>query len=299
MTAVLRAVGDRVAASLRGTLSGSATGVPEWVAALAEPGDAGWSGPGSASWAVHGSLATLIGGIRALALQALHPLVLAGVDQHSSYRTDPLSRLWNTNRFITITTFGSSAQAAAEVEMVRAIHRRVVGVAADGRPYRADDPHLLGWVHLTLTHSMWWAFEHFHDDLDLGADADAYFAETAQVGAALGVTDPARTAAEASDQLDAYLPELTRDDITERTLHFIERPPLSGLTAVGYRPLAAAAWWGLPAAVRPLAGPGPLVPFPEQAARLELAGLRAALRRSPAQANAYGRAAPEEDEQAG
>jgi uncharacterized protein (DUF2236 family) len=292
VSSILRPLTDRVAASLRTTLSGSPSGTPQWVDALAEPGDVGWSGPGSASWAVHGSLATLIGGIRALVLQALHPLVLAGVDQHSDYRADPLGRLWNTNRFITVTTFGSSDQAAREVELVKAIHRRVVGVAADGRPYRADDPHLLGWVHLTLTDSMWWAFEHFHDAVDQPADADAYFAQTARVGEALGVADAAHTAAEAADQLAGYLPELARDEITERTLHFIKRPPLKGvITGLGYQPLAAAAWWGLPAPAKPLAGPGPYVPFPEQAARLELAGLRAALRQSPAQFNAHARAA--------
>jgi uncharacterized protein (DUF2236 family) len=290
VTALLRSVSDRVAASLRTTLSGSPTGVPAWVAELAEPGDAGWSGPGSAAWAVHGSLSTLVGGIRALVLQALHPLVLAGVDQHSDYRTDPLGRLWNTNRFLTVTTFGSSAQATREVEIVKAIHRRVVGVAADGRPYSADDPHLLNWVHLTLADSMWWAFERFHDAEDQPADADAYFAQSARVAEALGVVDPARTAAEARAQLDAYLPELVRDEITERTLRFIRRPPLTGLTAVGYQPLAAAAWWGLPEAMRPLAGPGPRLPFPERAAAAELAGLRLALRRSPAQRNAHARA---------
>jgi uncharacterized protein (DUF2236 family) len=290
MTAVLRSVADRVAASLRTTLSGSASGTPEWVDALAEPGDAGWSGPGSAVWAVHGSLATLIGGIRALVLQALHPLVLAGVDQHSDYRSDPLGRLWNTNRFITVTTFGTSEQAAREVELIRSIHRRVFGTAADGRDYRADDPHLLGWVHLTLTDSMWWAFEHFHDSVDQPADADAYFAQTARVGEALGVIEPAHTAAEAAEQLASYLPELTRDEITERTLQFIQRPPLPGLTGVGYRPLAAAAWWGLPEAARALAGSGPRVLFPEQAAKAELAGLRVALGPSPALAHAHARA---------
>jgi uncharacterized protein (DUF2236 family) len=295
VTALFRPLTDRVAASLRTTLSGSPSGTPAWVDALAAPGDAGWSGPGSATWAVHGSLATLIGGIRALVLQALHTLVLAGVDQHSDYRTDPLGRLWNTNRFITVTTFGSSDQAAAEVELVKSIHRRIVGVAADGRSYRADDPHLLGWVHLTLTDSMWWAFEHFHDSVDQPADADAYFAQTARVGEALGVVGAARTAAEAADQLGAYLPELARDEITERTLHFIKRPPLQGwLTGLGYQPLAAAAWSGLPAPAKPLAGPGPCVPFPEAAARFELAGLRAALRQSPAQFNAANRSASAE-----
>ena len=36
----------------------------------------------------------------------------------------------------------------AAVDAVRAIHDRVVGVLDDGTPYAANDPHLLGWVHV-------------------------------------------------------------------------------------------------------------------------------------------------------
>ena len=52
-------------------------------------GDAGMFGPDSVTWRVHADLSMLVGGIRALIVQTVHPLAIAGVAQHSQYRTDP------------------------------------------------------------------------------------------------------------------------------------------------------------------------------------------------------------------
>ncbi len=106
-------------------------------------------GPDSAMWAVHTDLAMLVGGLRALLLQTLHPLALAGVTQHSSYRTDPLGRLQRTGAFLGATTFGTAEESDRAIATVRAIHTRVTGTTRDGRPYSALDPHLLAWVHCT------------------------------------------------------------------------------------------------------------------------------------------------------
>ena len=89
-----------------------------------------------------------IGGLSALLLQSLHPLAMAGVDQHSGFRGDPWGRLARTSHFLAVTTFGSAADAEAEIAQVRAVHRRVRGRAPDGRAYAASDPHLLSWVHV-------------------------------------------------------------------------------------------------------------------------------------------------------
>ena len=60
----------------------------------------------------------------------------------------PVGPLQRTSAFLAVTTFGTAADAQRAVDKVRGIHRRVHGVAPDGRPYRADDPHLLEWVHI-------------------------------------------------------------------------------------------------------------------------------------------------------
>ena len=89
-----------------------------------------------------------VGGIRALLLQSLHPLAMAGVAGHSGYRGDPWGRLQRTSYFLAVTTFGLASDAQAATRRVRAIHERVTGTAPDGRPYAAPDPRLLTWVHI-------------------------------------------------------------------------------------------------------------------------------------------------------
>ena len=45
--------------------------------------------------------------------------------------------------------------------MVDGVHERVSGIADDGRPYSAQDPRLLLWVHVGLTDSMLVAYERY------------------------------------------------------------------------------------------------------------------------------------------
>lgn len=118
-----------------------------------EGGDPGLTGPGSASWQVLGEPAAIAGGVRALLIQTLHPLAMAGVADHSDYQDDPLGRLRRTSRYVTTVTFGTTDQALEVTRIVRRVHARVHGTAPDGRPYRADDPELLAWVSCVLTSS--------------------------------------------------------------------------------------------------------------------------------------------------
>jgi uncharacterized protein (DUF2236 family) len=87
---------------------------------------------------------TPVVGIRALLLQALHPLAMAGVDQHSTWRTDPGARLASTAAYEITISYGEVAAAAAAAARVRKIHTSIRGTdPATGKPYAADDPVLL------------------------------------------------------------------------------------------------------------------------------------------------------------
>src|SRR6202046_3226602 len=94
---------------------------------------------------VHGDAAMFVGGLRALLLQSLHPQAMIAVAQHSDYRNDPWGRLQRTSTFLAVTTFGAADDAQRAVDQIGRVHRHVTGTDTDGRPYRADDPHLLRW----------------------------------------------------------------------------------------------------------------------------------------------------------
>src|ERR1039458_5927202 len=54
-----------------------------------DPADDGFFGPGSVTWRVSADLAVPVAGLRSLLMQALHPLAMARVDQHSGWGQDP------------------------------------------------------------------------------------------------------------------------------------------------------------------------------------------------------------------
>lgn len=202
-------------------LSGDDDGQPAWVRELGDPGDEGWFGPDSTSWQVHGSLATLVGGIRALLLQACHPLALAGVEQHSSYREDPLERLQRTNRFLTSTIFGSTKSADEAIRRVQSVHATVSGRAHDGRAYSASDPRLLMWVHIGLVDSMLVAAQTYSG---LRFDADRYVAEMAIIGTALGVVDAPKSVGELAATLNGFREELLGSNTAREVAAFLQFP---------------------------------------------------------------------------
>ncbi|MEI6743261.1 MAG: oxygenase MpaB family protein, partial [bacterium] len=107
-----------------------------------------WFTPDRPIYRVHGDASMFIGGLRAVLFQSLHPLAMAGVAIHSDYKADPWGRLQRTADFLASTSFGNAEVAQAAVNRVLAVHERVTGVASDGRPYSANDPHLLLWVHV-------------------------------------------------------------------------------------------------------------------------------------------------------
>ena len=139
----LRLVGG-LAAPARGDMARTvrrAIGIREEPAPIATDPDEAYLPPGGMARRVHADLPTmLIGGVSALLLQTLHPLAMAGVAEHSSYQEDPLGRLRRTASFVGTTTFGTVAQAEAAIAQVHRVHRRVKGIAPDGRPTRPPTP---------------------------------------------------------------------------------------------------------------------------------------------------------------
>lgn len=200
---------------------------------------------------VHADASMFVGGLRALLLQSLHPLAMAGVAGHSGYRGDPWGRLQRTSHFLAVTTFGSAEDAEAMVARIRAIHSRITGIAADGRPYAASDPHLLKWVHVAEVDSFLQAHQRYGDEPLDAAGRDGYVADTAQVAEALGVLDAPRTQAELAEQMAGYRSELRGTAEARSAARFmLLNPPLPLILRPAYGVLGAAAVGLLPAWTR-------------------------------------------------
>lgn len=154
----------------------------------------------------------LVGWSRAILLQMAHPLIAAGVADHSHFRAGALAtavRLRETVRAMLALTFGDSVAHGRAIAGIRAIHTRVrgelreaTGTFAAGTRYSAEDPALLLWVHATLIESVVLVYERLVAPLSV-EERDQYCREAADVALALGVRDAEvpRTWAD----LEAYL----------------------------------------------------------------------------------------------
>ena len=118
---------------------------------------------GGITWTIAGERLAILAWPRAILLQMAHPLVAAGVAQHSGFRDTPLApfdRLRATVGAMRQLTFGTDEEAAATLRRIAGVHDRVngtlhagAGVHASGTRYSAHDPALLLWVHATLVDS--------------------------------------------------------------------------------------------------------------------------------------------------
>ncbi|WP_116090410.1 oxygenase MpaB family protein [Sphingomonas crusticola] len=191
-----------------------------------ERGDSGLFGPQSAAWKVHGDFTTMmIGGIAALLMQMLHPGALAGVWDHSNFRQDMLGRLRRTAQFIAGTTYGSTEQAERLIDRVRTIHDRVAGVLPDGRPYSANDPDLLTWVHAAEVSSFLAAYLRYRDPAFPLAEQDRYLSETATIARRLGATAVPTTRAELEAYFGRVRPDLRSDARTREVARALLTQP--------------------------------------------------------------------------
>lgn len=216
----------------------------------AHPGDPGLMGPDSPAWRVHSDVSMFVGGVRALFLQTLHPLAMAGVAEHSDYRHDPLGRLQRTAAFVGTTTFAATPVAEQAIAIVRKVHDTVHGTAPDGRPYSANDPDLLTWVHTAEVDSFLRAYQRYGSGHLTPEEVDRYYDDVAAPALALGAAWVPRSAAEVREYFAGVRPELKAGRQARSTARWLMMPPLPLPTRPAYAVLCGAAVGLLPGWVR-------------------------------------------------
>jgi uncharacterized protein (DUF2236 family) len=223
-----------------------------------------WFTPEDPIWRVHADASMFPGGITSLLLQSLHPLAMAGVAGHSGYKGDPWGRLQRTSHYLATTTFGTIEDAEAAIARVRSIHERVRGRDHRGRPYRADDPHLLLWVHAAEVDSFLRAHQAFGARALDPAEADRYVEQTGVAARLLGVVDAPSSVVELGHVLDSYRPELEATAAAREAARFLLlNPPLPLVARPGYGTLASGGVSLLPGWARSMLG----IPLPEPVTR--------------------------------
>ena len=151
------------------------------------PADEGLFGPRSVVWRVNRDRVFPLAGMRSLMVQALHPLAMAGVAQHSTWKQDPFGRLAATSSYLLTTTYGDTQSALAAADWVRHVHRHVRGTDPEtGLPYSAEDPDLLLWVHAAMVESIVAVAQRYGRPLE-PAEADRYVAEMVRFAEIVGV----------------------------------------------------------------------------------------------------------------
>ena len=196
----------------------------------------GYFDPGGAAQRIARELALLLGGGRALLLQVAHPLVAAGVAEHSDYRENPWKRLEGTMNAVWAIVFGTRAQADRAARRVRAMHTRVRGRTAErmgpfpaGTAYSALDPELLLWVHATLVDTALLVHDRWVRPL-AEPERFAYYEEMKTAARLFGT--PAEvipdTFPDFRDYMDAMLdgPEICVTDTARDIARTVMHPPL-------------------------------------------------------------------------
>jgi uncharacterized protein (DUF2236 family) len=197
--------------------------------------DPGLFGPDSVTWRVHADPSMALAGLRALLLQAVHPLAMAGVAQHSDFRRDPWGRLFRTAEYVGVTTFGTTEQARRAGAKVRGIHSRLAGIEPEsGATYRVNDHALLRWVHCCEAESF--LTTAVRCGLRLSAqEKDRYYAEQTTSAALVGL-DPATvpgSTSEIADYFSTMRPQLRVTAQARRSAAFVLWPPMPALVQLG------------------------------------------------------------------
>ncbi|WP_308257438.1 oxygenase MpaB family protein [Pseudonocardia lacus] len=175
--------------------------------------DNGLFGPDSVTWRVHLEPLMWVGGLRALLLQSLHPRVMRGTYQNSAL-FDPAkgwARFQRTVEFVSIRTFGTTAEVEDAAARVRRLHGSLRGHDPDtGRSFRLDEPEYLRWVHSTEVDS--YAQVALRAGILDGAGADRYLAESVRAARVIGLDDAPTSRAEMAAYLQRMRPRLALTD---------------------------------------------------------------------------------------
>jgi uncharacterized protein (DUF2236 family) len=203
------------------------------------------------SWRIFKNpVSVFIGGVAAVILEFGEPRVRDGVWQHSSFRTDPLTRLQRTGLAAMITVYGPRSTAEAMIAGVVRRHDRVTGQTSAGEAYHANDPVLLDWVQATAGFGFTQAYHAYARALT-DDERDSLLIESAPAAQLYGAKGAPTSQQELDALFETMKPRLVPSPIIFEFLEIMRKTPiLPGLTRTLQPILVKAAVGIVPASVR-------------------------------------------------
>jgi uncharacterized protein (DUF2236 family) len=254
----------------------------------------GLFGPQSVTWRLHADPVLAVGGLRALLLQALHPIAMAGIAANSVYEDDPWGRFRRTAEYVGVTTYGTTEEAGRAAARVRNVHRHFKAIdPATGNEWPVDHPELLLWVHCCEVDSFLHTAQRAGMWIPKRA-ADQYVGEQVRSARLVGL-DPVNDGvpwdtASLAAYFERVRPELRATAPAYRAARFVFAPPmpwwvrLTTPAVPGWAGMAALAFALLPGWARHMYSKLPTAPTTDFAATLTLRAMRAAMLALPAAA---------------
>lgn len=210
----------------------------------------------SVSWRVmKNPVALVVGGFAAVILELAEPRVRTGVWEHTTFRSDPVTRIRRTGFAAWVTIYAPADIARAMIGGVVRAHARVEGHTPAGIPYRANDPELLSWVHATAAYGFVEAYNRYVRTLT-PEEVDRFYAEGAPAAALYGADRPPTSKADVEAMFAAMAPKLERSEIVFEFMSIVRAAPLLPIKAV-QRLMLRAAVSMTPAWARDRLGLGP------------------------------------------
>lgn len=213
----------RLAASIGGLVESGGDGHVDFTQPAGEPA---LLPPDSMAWVVHKNpVSTFIGGVAAVLLELAEPRVRTGVWEHTTFRSDPVSRMRRTGLAAMVTVYGPRSRAEAMIQNVRRMHAHVAGKTPQGVPYHANDPVLLDWVQATASYGFIEAYGAYVRPVG-AADADRFYGEAASAGRLYGAMGAPASRAALEAQFAAMRPHLEASTIVAEFLEIVGDAPI-------------------------------------------------------------------------
>jgi uncharacterized protein (DUF2236 family) len=215
----------------------------------------------SISWRIFKNpVAVFVGGVTAVLLELAEPRVRAGVWEHTSFRSDPLTRMKRTGLAAMVTVYGARTVAETMIARVNARHARIAGITPAGEPYRASDPELLVWVQATAAFGFAEAYHAWVRPL-VSKERDRLLTEGQAAARAYGALSAPSTEIELDALFARMASRLERSDVIFEFLELLMKTPiLPALARPLQTPLIKAAVALAPTATRDLLGLGSWTP---------------------------------------